>query len=274
MVLASYGLPALRRGLLGIVLSLLLPFSSAAQPQLPSYHLVWRAAPPLPALGYLPMRLALSELLAAQALSYATSTQAQRLRPALLRAGSRWAWLSTALLSLALLWARLALRTARRFNQALATQLHELRLELCSQLLPTASPALPPVAETLALPALVPVLAPAPPQPMPSAQQQQALHELRQAASAALEDADFGPAQLAELLALGERTLYRHVKELTGLTPAAFLRELRLQHAHQLLEARACPTVAEAAYQSGFNDPSYFGQVFQKRFGKKPSAYL
>ena len=111
-----------------------------------------------------------------------------------------------------------------------------------------------------------------PPLALPTApQQQQALDKLRQAAGPALEDADFGPTQLAERLALGERTLYRYIKELTGLTPAAYLRELRLQHAHHLLETQACPTMA---YQSGFNDPSYFGQVFQKRFGKKPSAYL
>ena len=112
-------------------------------------------------------------------------------------------------------------------------------------------------------------------EPEPAASPQpQALHELQQAALAALANADFGPVQLAGQLALGERTLYRYVRELTGLTPAAYLRELRLQHAHHLLETRTCPTVAEAAYQSGFNDPSYFGQVFQKRFGKKPSAYL
>jgi transcriptional regulator GlxA family with amidase domain len=175
----------------------------------------------------------------------------------------------------------LALRAARRFNQALSTQLREL---LSQPFSPPSPPA--PALELVAAPAALvttsepaaalsaralPAGAPAPPA---SPHQQQALHDLQQAASAALADADFGPLQLAERLALGERTLYRHTKELTGLTPAAYLRELRLQHARCLLEQQVCLSVAEVAYQSGFNDPSYFGQVFQKRFGKKPSAYL
>ena len=60
----------------------------------------------------------------------------------------------------------------------------------------------------------------------------------RQARVAAhLADEHFGPAELARLPELSERTLYRRLGELAGLTPAAWLRELRLHQARQLLEA-------------------------------------
>jgi DNA-binding response OmpR family regulator len=56
-------------------------------------------------------------------------------------------------------------------------------------------------------------------------------------ASEHLADEQFGPAELASLLYLSERTLYRRLGELAGLTPAAWLRELRLDHARRLFEA-------------------------------------
>jgi signal transduction histidine kinase/AraC-like DNA-binding protein/FixJ family two-component response regulator len=99
------------------------------------------------------------------------------------------------------------------------------------------------------------------------------LDALRQALPSVLADPGFTPVELAARLGLSERTLYRRLKEQTGLAPATWLREVRLNHARHLLETRALPTVAEVAYAAGFTDPSYFGQVFNKRFGKKPSEY-
>ncbi len=88
-----------------------------------------------------------------------------------------------------------------------------------------------------------------------------------------LSDETFGPEALAALLLLSRRTLYRHLHELTGLTPGAWLRELRLDHARRLLEARTYPTIAEVAYASGFASASYFGKAFAERFGCRPSEY-
>ncbi|MBC7448043.1 MAG: AraC family transcriptional regulator [Hymenobacteraceae bacterium] len=64
------------------------------------------------------------------------------------------------------------------------------------------------------------------------------------------------------------------LRELTGLTPAAYLREVRLERARQLLEARTTQTVAEIACAVGFEDAQYFGKVFFKRYGKRASEYL
>src|SRR6476661_3398604 len=88
-----------------------------------------------------------------------------------------------------------------------------------------------------------------------------------------LDNPEYTPQLLAEAMYMSERTLYRRLKELTGLTPANWLREVRLDRARQLLEAHALPTVAEVAYAAGFLNPSHFTQLYSKRFGKKPSEY-
>jgi DNA-binding response OmpR family regulator len=83
----------------------------------------------------------------------------------------------------------------------------------------------------------------------------------------------FGPAELAELLCLSERTLYRRLGELAGLTPAAWLRELRLIQARQLLETGRFSSVAEVADAVGFASPKYFATLYTERFGRRPADY-
>jgi AraC-like DNA-binding protein len=100
------------------------------------------------------------------------------------------------------------------------------------------------------------------------------LENLRALADAHLTDASLDATQLMAALGLSERTFYRKLKELTGLTPAAYLRDARLARARQLLEARAYQTVAEVAFAVGFEDAHYFSKVFLKHYGKRPSEYL
>jgi len=99
------------------------------------------------------------------------------------------------------------------------------------------------------------------------------LQSLQELTPAILSNPDYTPQLLAAALHLSERTVYRRLKELTGLTPAGWLREVRLDRARQLLEAGTLPTVAEVAYEAGFPNPSHFTQLYSKRFGKKPSEY-
>ena len=92
--------------------------------------------------------------------------------------------------------------------------------------------------------------------------------------AAHLPDERFGPAELAGLLHLSERTLYRRLGELAGLTPAAWLRELRLDQARQLLEAGDFGSVAAVADAVGFASAKYFSACYAERFGRRPSDYL
>jgi signal transduction histidine kinase/ligand-binding sensor domain-containing protein/DNA-binding response OmpR family regulator len=78
--------------------------------------------------------------------------------------------------------------------------------------------------------------------------------------------------ELSRELLLGRATLYRKLFELTGQTPVEFIRSIRLQRAQKLLEAGKL-TVAEIAYEVGFNDPKYFTKVFKEAFGQTPTAY-
>lgn len=88
-----------------------------------------------------------------------------------------------------------------------------------------------------------------------------------------LPNEQFGPPELARLLDLSERTLYRRLGELAGFTPAAWLRELRLAQARQLLEAGDFGSVAEVADAVGFASAKYFSSVYAERFGRRPSDY-
>ncbi|MCR5887794.1 ATP-binding protein [Hymenobacter sp. J193] len=83
----------------------------------------------------------------------------------------------------------------------------------------------------------------------------------------------FGPPELALLLNVSERTLYRRLGEWAGLTPAAWLREQRLHQARQLLEAGDFGTVAAVAEAVGFASAKYFSNLYAERFGRRPSDY-
>ncbi len=66
--------------------------------------------------------------------------------------------------------------------------------------------------------------------------------------------------------------LYRKLQALTGHSPSELIRELRLKKAAQLLKNNT-GNVSEIAYQTGFNNLSYFSKAFQERFGSTPSDY-
>lgn len=82
------------------------------------------------------------------------------------------------------------------------------------------------------------------------------------------------PAWLASAARLSERTLYRRLREMTGLTPAGFVRELRLQRARQLLRAGEPATVTAVAHAVGFVNAAHFGRAYARRFGYPPGQDL
>ena len=79
---------------------------------------------------------------------------------------------------------------------------------------------------------------------------------------------------LAAAFSLSESSLLRQLKRLTGLTPGAYLQEMRLQEVRRLLESGGAPSVGEAAARVGYTDARSFSRLFKNRFGKLPSAYL
>jgi DNA-binding response OmpR family regulator/nitrogen-specific signal transduction histidine kinase len=78
----------------------------------------------------------------------------------------------------------------------------------------------------------------------------------------------------ASVLLISKRQLDRRLLQLTGLTSAHYLREIRLQKAREYLQLRKFSSIKEVAHQVGFNDTAYFSTLFHKRFGTLPSTML
>ncbi len=77
---------------------------------------------------------------------------------------------------------------------------------------------------------------------------------------------------LAEEMALSREQCYRKLMALTGLSPSAFIRRLRLQRAAQLVSSK-WGSVSQVAYEVGFENLSHFSKAFKEEFGKLPSEY-
>ena len=63
------------------------------------------------------------------------------------------------------------------------------------------------------------------------------------------------------------------MKQLTGQTPVAFLRQMRLRRAAELLKHDRY-TVSEVMYMVGMTNPSYFSKCFAEVYGVTPKAYV
>ena len=74
---------------------------------------------------------------------------------------------------------------------------------------------------------------------------------------------------LGDEIGLSRVQLYRKVKTITGLTPVELLRKMRLQQGYVLLTTTN-KTVAEIAFEVGFNTPGYFSKCFKEQYGKLP----
>lgn len=78
------------------------------------------------------------------------------------------------------------------------------------------------------------------------------------------------PEDVANGVNLSRTTLYKKLRSITGDTPVAFIRIIRLKRAKQLLEQDRL-YVAEVAARVGFNNPKTFARYFHDEFGVYPS---
>ena len=100
---------------------------------------------------------------------------------------------------------------------------------------------------------------------------------LRQAidcVNAHIADSAFSRTDFVREMNTSRTVLTEKLKSLTGLTPAAFVLDVRLRAACTLLEKQRHIRVADLAYASGFNDPKYFSMCFKKKFGFSPREYV
>ena len=84
--------------------------------------------------------------------------------------------------------------------------------------------------------------------------------------------AEVRPADLAEVSGLSRYHFIRVFREATGLTPHAYLTQLRLEQAQRLLMAGT--SIRETAASCGFVDQSHFTNRFKQLHGFTPGEYL
>lgn len=66
---------------------------------------------------------------------------------------------------------------------------------------------------------------------------------------------------------------YRLFREYLGLTPAEYIRKMRLSHSAMRLKQEKC-SVTEAAYDSGFGSVDGYTRAFYREFGYHPGKYV
>lgn len=85
-------------------------------------------------------------------------------------------------------------------------------------------------------------------------------------------DAQLTLPMVAHRVGLSESWFHVLFQRATGLSPAAWLRETRIDEAKALLQHTARP-ITEIAHELGFASSQYFATVFRRRTGQTPRAY-
>jgi AraC-like DNA-binding protein len=86
------------------------------------------------------------------------------------------------------------------------------------------------------------------------------------------------PIRLEDIVAaagVSARSLFRTFRQNRGYSPMAFVKQVRLRHAQQLLQsAQTTTTVTRVAFACGFDDLGRFSKDYLRAFGELPSAAL
>ncbi|MFK7983485.1 MAG: ATP-binding protein, partial [Saprospiraceae bacterium] len=96
------------------------------------------------------------------------------------------------------------------------------------------------------------------------------IHQIKKLVIKHSENQNYSIAQLCRDLGIGRTQLHNKIKALTGMSTSIFMRSIRIKKGKYLLE-NSDKTVAEIAYEVGFNDPNYFTRCFTEEFGVSPS---
>jgi len=87
-----------------------------------------------------------------------------------------------------------------------------------------------------------------------------------------IENSDLTVDEMVSEMAMGRTVFFNKLKNLTGLAPIEFIRELRIKRAAQLLKTGDY-NVSQITYMVGMSDSRYFSKCFKKVYGVTPSEY-
>lgn len=106
-----------------------------------------------------------------------------------------------------------------------------------------------------------------------SSKEEQFLNRLMDATEKVWDRNEYKIKDYCKHIGVSKSQLYREIKNLTGQSPTRFIMEFRLNQAISLLKKKP-GSIAEVAYKTGFNNPSYFTKCFKEKFGFLPSKLL
>ena len=98
------------------------------------------------------------------------------------------------------------------------------------------------------------------------------LKNLAEKTEAYFAEPEFKVDALSEELGVSVRNLYNKLKALTGLTPAEYLRKLRIKKAEDLL-LNTDLTASEISFKTGFSHPAHFNRVFKQKHNCTPLQF-
>ena len=78
--------------------------------------------------------------------------------------------------------------------------------------------------------------------------------------------------ELVDEMGMGRTVFFNKLKNMTGLSPVEFIREMRIKRAARLL-ADPKYNITEVTYMVGMNDSRYFAKCFKTTYGVTPSEY-
>jgi AraC-like DNA-binding protein len=105
-----------------------------------------------------------------------------------------------------------------------------------------------------------------------NSEEQQLTERMLKAIENHMSDADYGVDQLAQDVFMSRSALYTKLRNMLGISPADFIRNVRLKHAANLLTDTQLP-IGEIADLVGYNTHKAFATNFKKMFGMLPSEY-
>jgi AraC-like DNA-binding protein len=104
-------------------------------------------------------------------------------------------------------------------------------------------------------------------------QDEKFLQQVTQCIEEHINDFDLNVNSLCEQMNMGNKMIYRKLKQLTGMSPVDYIKSIRMKKAAMLLKQHKF-TVAEVMYMVGFSNSSYFSKCFQSAFGQTPRQYI
>jgi AraC-like DNA-binding protein len=78
---------------------------------------------------------------------------------------------------------------------------------------------------------------------------------------------------IAQELNVSKPTFFRKIKQITGLSAMAFVRQVKMQVAYRILQTKKY-TVSEVAWQCGYSSARHFSKIFYSTFHQYPSKII